>query len=97
MMWETILNTIKSLFEAHFVVILLVVLILLTMIIWGFGKNIFKLLFTPPMTIDETKIPAISPWESVTQYALLGLSVYLAYNPPADFVTLLQDAVKLVQ
>jgi len=87
----------QSLFEAHFIVILLVVLILLTMIIWGFGKNIFKLLFTPPLTIDETKIPSISGWESLSQYALLGLSVYLAYNPPADFVTLLQDAVKLVQ
>ncbi len=87
----------QSLFEAHFITILLVVLVLLTMIIWGFGKNIFKLLFTPPTTIDESGIPHISPWESLSQYILLGLSVYLAYNPPAVFVTLLQDAVKLVQ
>jgi len=87
----------QSLFEAHFIVILLVVLLLLTMIIWGFGKNIFKLLFTPPLTIDETNIPRISGWESLSQYALLGLSVYLAYNPPVVFVTLIQDAVKLVQ
>lgn len=87
----------QSLFEAHFIVILLAVLILLTMIIWGFGKNIFKLLFTPPMAIDESKIPHISPWESLLQYVLLGLAVYLAYNPPVQFVTLLQDAVKLIQ
>lgn len=87
----------QSLFEAHYIIILLVVLILLTMIIWGFGTNIFKLLFTPPLTIDETKIPHISPWESVSQYILLGLAVYLAYNPPVQFVTLLQDAVKLIQ
>jgi len=87
----------QSLFEAHFIVILLTVLILLTMIIWGFGKNIFKLLFTPPTAIDESKIPSISPWESLSQYVLLGLAVYLAYNPPVLFVTLLQDAVKLIQ
>ena len=87
----------QSLFEAHYVVILLVVLVLLTMIIWGFGINIFKLLFTPHPTIDESKIPHISPWESLSQYILLGLAVYLAYNPPIEFVTLLQDAVKLVQ
>lgn len=86
----------QSLFEAHYIVILLAVLILLTMIIWGFGTNIFKLLFTPPLTIDETKIPRISPWESLSQYLLLGFAVYLAYNPPAQFITLLQDAVKLI-
>ena len=87
----------QSLFEAHYIAILLAILILLTMIIWGFGKNIFKLLFTPPLTMDESKIPPISGWESLSQYLLLGFSVYLAYNPPVDFVTLLQDAVKLVQ
>ena len=87
----------QSLFEAHNIIILLVVLILLTMIIWGFGKNIFKLLFTPPLSIDESKIPHISPWESLSQYVLLGLAVYLAYNPPVQFVNLLQDAVKLIQ
>ena len=87
----------QSLFEAHYITILLVVLVLLTMIVWGFGINIFKLLFTPPLTIDETNIPKISPWESLSQYLLIGLAVYLAYNPPAQFVTLLQDAVKLIQ
>jgi hydrogenase-4 component F len=87
----------QSLFEAHYITILLIVLILLTMIIWGFGTNIFKLLFTPPISIDETKIPPISPWESLSQYVLLGLAVFLAYNPPILFVTLLQDAVKLIQ
>jgi hydrogenase-4 component F len=86
----------QSLFQAHYILILIVVLILLTMIIWGFGTNIFKLLFTPPLTIDESKIPRISSWESLSQYILLGLAVYIAYNPPVQFVTLLQDAVKLI-
>ncbi len=87
----------QSLFQAHYILILLGVMLLLTMIIWGFGSNIFKLLFTPPISIDESKIPHISPWESLTQYILLATSVYLAYNPPAGFVTLIQDAVKLIQ
>ncbi|MDP4183815.1 MAG: proton-conducting transporter membrane subunit [Bacteroidota bacterium] len=87
----------QSLFEAHYILILLSVLLLLTMIIWGFGSNIFKLLFTPPTSIDESRIPRISPWESLPQYVLLALAVYLAYNPHEMFVTLLQDAVKLIQ
>lgn len=86
----------QSLFEAHRIIILFIVLILLTMIIWGFGSNMFKLLFTPPLEIDESRIPKINPWESFSQYALLALAVYLAYNPPALFVQMIQDAVKLL-
>lgn len=86
----------QALFQSHYIVVLLFVLLLLTLIIWGFGINIFKLLFTPPIAIDESKIPKISPWESATQYGLLALSVYMAYNPPAFFVSLIQDAVNLI-
>jgi hydrogenase-4 component F len=87
----------QSLFEARRFILLAVVLILLTMIIWGFGSNIFKLLFTPPLTINEKQIPRISPRDSVSQYALLALAVYFAYNPPAMFVQLIQNAVGLIQ
>lgn len=86
----------QSLFASHHILILLVVLLLLTLIIWGFGSSIFKLLFTPPLTIDESKIPQINPVESISQYILLALSVYLAYNPPALFIDLIKDAVKLL-
>jgi hydrogenase-4 component F len=87
----------QSLFETHHFLILVFVLILLTMIIYGFGSNIFKLLFTPPIIIDESRIPRISPWDSLSQFILLALAAYLAYNPPAVFVQLIQDAVKLIQ
>jgi hydrogenase-4 component F len=87
----------QSLFTAHKFIILFVVLVLLTMIIWGFGSNIFKLLFTPPHSIDEGRIPRIHMGDSISQYALLALAVYLAYSPPAVFVSLIQEAVKLIQ
>ena len=87
----------QSLFEAHQFILLVVVLLLLTMIIWGFGSNMFKLLFTPPMLINEKQVPRISPWDSVSQYILLALAVFFAYNPPTYFVNLIQEAVKLIQ
>lgn len=87
----------QSLFEAHQFILLVVVLLLLTMIIWGFGSNMFKLLFTPPMIINEKQVPRISPWDSVSQYILLALAVYFAYNPPTQFVNLIQEAVKLIR
>lgn len=87
----------QSLFEARQFIILVILLVLLTMIIAGFGSNMFKLLFTPPTNFDETKVPRISPWVSVSQYILLALAVYFAYNPPTEFVQLILEAVKLIQ
>jgi len=87
----------QSLFEARYFLLLGVLLILLTLIIWGLGVNIFKLLFTPPTSFDDSNVPGISPWESLPQYILILASVYLAYNPPAKFVQMIEEAVKLIQ
>ena len=84
----------SALFKAHQIVILVLVMILLTMIIWAFGKNIFKLLFTPTEDIDETHIPKINPLYSLSQFGLIGLSIYLGLNPPVQFVNLIQEAIK---
>ncbi len=86
----------RSMFEAHQIILLVVVLILLTMIIWAFGKNIMKILFIPPVDFDDSHVPAISPWESLTQYILLALAVYLGLNPPAEFVQLIKESIMLL-
>lgn len=86
----------QALFEGHHFAILLAVLILLTIIIWGFGTNVFKLLFTPPVKIDESRIPKISPWESFSQYVLLILAMWLAYAPPYEFISMIEESVKLI-
>jgi hydrogenase-4 component F len=84
----------RSLFEADYLWILIVVMFLLTIIIWAFGKNIFKLLFTPAVDFAEDSIEKIKPAESISQFILLGLVVYLGLNPPQEFVTLIQEAIK---
>jgi len=84
----------RSLFEANYFILLVVVLILLTIVIWAFGKNILKILFLPVEGIDESNIPIISPWESLTQYILMFTAIWLGLNPPDIFVRLIQDAVK---
>jgi len=86
----------RSLFEAHQIILMVAVLLLLTMIIWAFGKNIFKILFIPPVNFDESKVPVISPWESASQFALLALAVYLGLNPPAELVNLINESVMLL-
>jgi hydrogenase-4 component F len=84
----------RSLFEANYIIILALVLLLLTIVIWAFGKNVLKILFLPVPGLDESKIPKISPWESLTQYLLMFTAIWLGLNPPAIFVQLIQDAVK---
>ncbi len=84
----------RSLFEANYLSVLIIVMLLLTIIIWAFGKNIFKLLFSPAVDFKEDDIEKINPVESISQFILLGLVVYLGLNPPAEFVTLIQEAIK---
>jgi len=86
----------RSLFESGQILLLIAVLLLLTMIIWIFGKNIFKVLFLPPIGFDDSNVPRISPWESLSQFILFALAVYLGLNPPPVFVQMLKDSVSLL-
>ena len=86
----------KSLFDGNYIILLVLVLLLLTIVIWAFGKNILKIMFLPVPDIDESKVPKISPWESLTQYILLFAAIWLGLNPPAVFVRLIQDAVSIL-
>jgi hydrogenase-4 component F len=84
----------RSLFESNYLWILIIVMILLTIIIWAFGKNIFKLVFTPAVDFKEEGIEKISPLESLSQFIFLALIVYLGLNPPQQFVTLIRESIK---
>jgi len=86
----------KSIFDAKQILLLVIVLLLLTMIIWAFGKNIFKVLFVPAEGFDDSHVLPTSPWESLSQYILLALAVYLGLNPPPIFVQLIKDSIILL-
>jgi hydrogenase-4 component F len=84
----------RSMFENNQLWLLAIVLLLLTMIIWSFGKNIFKILFIKPVNFNEATIEKISPVESLSQYIFLALVIYLGLNPPAAFVNLINTAIQ---
>ncbi len=83
----------RSLFDAHYLAVLIIVLVLLTMIIWALGKNIFKLLFTPAVDFNEEGMEKINSIESLSQFILLGLVIYLGINPPQQMVDLINEAI----
>jgi hydrogenase-4 component F len=86
----------KSMFDARQIFLLIIVLLLLTMIIWAFGKNIFKVLFVPAEGFDDSQVVKTSPWESLSQFVLLALAMYLGLNPPPVFVELIKDSIILL-
>jgi hydrogenase-4 component F len=86
----------RALFEAGHVWVLLFVLLLLTIIIWAFGKNIFKILFIPAVSFDDSHVPKISAWESLSQYVLLAMAVYLGLNPPEVFMSLINETIMIL-
>jgi hydrogenase-4 component F len=84
----------RSLFEAGNVWLLVVVLLLLTLIIWSLAKNVFKMLFIKTIGFNDKHIQKIHPVETVSQFSLLSLVIYLGFNPPAALVTLINEATK---
>jgi hydrogenase-4 component F len=86
----------KSLFDSHMLLVMIVLFVLLTTIIWAFGKNVFRLLFQPPVAFDDSNVPVISPWESTSQFILFALAVWLGFNPPPEFVSLIKESVMLL-
>ena len=84
----------RSLFEANYLPLLIIVMLLLTMIIWAFGKNMFKLIFSPAVDFNEATLEKIKPVESLSQFIFLGLVIYLGLNPPIEFVTLIKESIK---
>jgi hydrogenase-4 component F len=86
----------KSMFDARQIFLLIIVLLLLTMIIWAFGKNIFKVLFVPAEGFDDSLVVKTSPWESLSQFVLLALAMYLGLNPPTAFVELIKESIILL-
>ena len=83
----------RSLFESGNIWLLAIILLLVTMIIWSFGKNIFKMLFIKPINFKDEHLEKINPVESTSQFILLALVIYLGLNPPAELVSLINDSI----
>jgi hydrogenase-4 component F len=87
---------IKSLFTHGYIGVLIFVLVLLTYILWAFGRNMFKVLFLPVENFDASTAEKINPLESVTQFLLLGLAIYLGLNPPEWLIFYINQSVALL-
>jgi hydrogenase-4 component F len=83
----------KALFVSSNYFILVFALLFLSVAIYSLAKLFLYLLFNQTKDLLPAK-EKIHPSETYSQFFLLALSFYIAVNPPAGMVTLIQEAVK---
>jgi len=87
----------KALFLEKQILIAIIVLVLLTVIMFQIGGFLFHLLFEKsPEHLDKTTLQ-INQYETITQFLLLGLAIYLGYSPPGFFVDIINSAIAVIQ
>ncbi|MFM9908106.1 MAG: proton-conducting transporter membrane subunit [Chitinophagaceae bacterium] len=80
-----------SLFNNHYYLISIVLLLLLTVAIFSLGRNFMQLLYSTDHTISPNV--TVNGAETISQFILTGLIIYLAYSPPVFFTDLINSAI----
>jgi hydrogenase-4 component F len=86
----------KALFLKDYIFLAVVILILLTVIIYVFGKHIFHLIYAEKPENFQMESVRLVKGETISQFVLFALVIYLGVNPPAFFTELLQSAILLI-
>ena len=84
----------KALFLKEYYFIAIIILILLTIIIYQFSKNTFHILFNDSKPLEENI--KHNPYETISQFILFGLVIYLGINPPEFFTDLIKSSIAIL-
>ncbi len=85
----------RSIFEANYIWLLIVIIALLSFIIWAMSENLFKLLFNklPNSNNNKYEFEKISSLETIPQLALILAVIYLGFYPPEFLQNLILQAL----
>lgn len=87
----------KSLFAGNHYFISILVLFLLFVIIFVFGRNFMQLLYSTDQEGRVTGTAVVNKGETASQFILITIIIYLAFWPPSFFTDLINSAiVKLI-
>ncbi len=86
----------REMFTNGYLWLMAIVMILLTVIIWAQGRNIFRLVYTPHHDIKYETLEKPSPLETVSQYALLAAVMFMGIAPPEPVLNYIREAAALV-
>ncbi len=88
--------TFKAMFISGHFILAILALILLTVIIYVFAKNTFHLLYSERPEHLNLQDIKVNPYETLSQFVLLGLVIYLGINPPEFFSALIHNALAVL-
>jgi hydrogenase-4 component F len=88
--------TFKAMFLTRHYYIAIFVLLLITTIIYTFAKNAFHLLYDEDSNVKAIEEVKINPYETISQFILFGLLIYLGINPPLFFTDLINVAIAVL-
>ena len=86
----------SALFIDHRWGILAFLLILLSFAVWALGKNFLHLLFAPLQEFETEIIETCPRRQTISQYLLIGLVIYLGLFPPPQMVYLINEAISIL-
>ena len=97
-LFVTELMVFKSMIDGGQWIMMAVAMILLTVIVWAIGRDMFSVLFQPATSQSSMTPKKVSaPWyETTMQFVLIALSIWMGLSTPECVVELIQDAVALV-
>lgn len=73
-----------------------VIMLLLTVIIWALGRNIFRLVFTAPPGVKFETLERPNPLESMSQVALIIFVMFMGVCPPESILDYIRAAAAIV-
>ncbi|MCQ2203955.1 MAG: hypothetical protein MJZ15_05895 [Bacteroidales bacterium] len=97
-MFVTEFMVFRSMIDAGQWIVMGVAMILLTVIVWAIGRDMFSILFMHASS-ENSKAPKIvsAPWyETMFQWVLIILSIWLGLSTPEYVSTLVENAAALV-
>ncbi|MEA3505723.1 MAG: proton-conducting transporter membrane subunit [Bacteroidota bacterium] len=86
----------KALFSKGYFITAISALLLLTIIIYLFFKNSSQLLYAELPDNFNPQKAIINKYETISQFVLFALVIYLGLNPPEFFTDLIQSAITAI-
>ncbi len=86
----------KAMFMENHYLIAIFVLLLLSLIIYSFSKNTLRMLFNTDDKPNDINTTTPNKFETVSQFILFSLVIYLGINPPRFFIDLINNAISIL-
>ena len=81
--------------SGHWILFVLITLFM-CLIIYGMCSKVLQLIFSPMDRVVDTSVK-VNPWQTITQYIMLGFAVYMCFSQPQFLKEMIVNATSFVK